>query len=82
MFCAVTNRKGGVGKSTVCLHLAAGFASMGFRVGLVDTDGQGHCADSLNMPMEDGLYNALVKKQPITEIVREVPWSHYRHARS
>jgi len=35
---AFTNRKGGVGKSTMSVHTAAGLAARGLRVGLIDTD--------------------------------------------
>ena len=42
MIIAVTNRKGGVGKSTIASHIAAGLATKGYYVGLVDTDSQGN----------------------------------------
>ena len=41
---AVSNRKGGTGKTTVSVNLAAEFAARGRRVLLVDLDTQGHCA--------------------------------------
>jgi chromosome partitioning protein len=74
---AVTNRKGGVGKSTVSTHVAAGLATHGFNVGLVDTDSQGHASLMLQMPDENGLYDALIAKRPLQEIVRLVPTEHY-----
>lgn len=40
----VTNRKGGSGKTTTAINLAAEFAAHGQRVLLLDLDTQGHCA--------------------------------------
>lgn len=37
---AITNRKGGVGKSTIALHLAAGLSRLGWRACVVDMDPQ------------------------------------------
>jgi chromosome partitioning protein len=50
----VTNRKGGTGKTTTSVNLAAEFAAMGHRVLLIDMDTQGHCAVGLNIdPAKD-----------------------------
>lgn len=45
----VTNRKGGAGKTTVSVNLAAEFAATGKRVLLIDLDSQGHCAVGLGV---------------------------------
>lgn len=76
----VTNRKGGVGKSTMAVHLAAGLAISGYRVGLIDTDSQGHAGLMLNMPEENGLYNILVGGRSIEACVYEVPADNYAPA--
>ncbi len=77
---AVTNRKGGVGKSTMSLHLASGLATLGYRVALVDTDSQGHVSLSLDLPETDGLYRALVNDEPIEDIVISVEKDAYSPA--
>ena len=74
---AVTNRKGGVGKSTMATTLSAGLATRGARVGLVDTDSQGHAGLMLGMKDENGLFNAMIEKQPLEQVVRVVSTESY-----
>jgi chromosome partitioning protein len=70
---AVTNQKGGVGKTTTCINLSAALAFMGKRVLLVDMDPQAHSTISIvNNPTEKekSLYDVLMnKKVPISEVI-------------
>ncbi|MEX0654563.1 MAG: AAA family ATPase [Phycisphaeraceae bacterium] len=47
---AIINQKGGCGKTTVSINLAATLAAKGHRTLLVDMDPQGHCAMGLAVP--------------------------------
>ncbi len=49
---AISNRKGGTGKTTVAVNLAAELAARGFRVLLIDLDSQGHCAVGLGIQVD------------------------------
>ena len=50
----VSNRKGGTGKTTTAVNLAAEFAAAGRRTLLIDLDTQGHCALGLGVTWTPG----------------------------
>lgn len=55
------NEKGGVGKTTLATHIAAGLAIRGKRVVLIDADAQGHSTFSFNVPKAPRVYDWLVR---------------------
>jgi len=74
------NEKGGVGKTTLATHIAAGLAVSGHRVVLIDADPQGHATVMCGMPKEPGLYNLLVRDAGLQDTMRQVPGEQYRMA--
>lgn len=66
---AVFNHKGGTGKTTTAISVAAGLAARGKRVLLVDTDGQGNVAISLGLRPERTLYHVVVMGIPVNDAV-------------
>ncbi len=71
---AIFNHKGGTGKTTTSVSIAAGLALRGYKVLLVDTDSQGNVGVSLGLKSEKTLYHCLVmglKAQDCAVTVRE-----------
>lgn len=74
----ITNNKGGVGKTTIAVHLAGGLALLGYRVALVDTDPQGHVALSFGMKRENGLYQIMTDEDiQFADVLRQVPQERF-----
>ena len=69
---AVLNQKGGTGKTTTSVSLAAGLAERGFRTLLIDLDAQGNVAVSLGVRPKRTLYHVLVDGVEPQDVVIEV----------
>ncbi len=72
---AVMNQKGGVGKTTTVVNVAAAMAQSGRRVCLVDLDPQAHATLHLGidpMPEQPSIYEVLADKAKLADVRRDV----------
>lgn len=70
---AISNQKGGVGKTTTAVNFGAALADRGKRVLVIDLDPQGNCSTHLGVDiynLERSMYDVLTADMPLAEVVQ------------
>jgi len=75
---AIVNQKGGVGKTTTCVSLAASLSESGARVLVCDFDPQGNATSGLGVDKSTvsmTVYDLLINQKPCIDAIVDTPYA-------
>ena len=74
IYIGIANQKGGVGKTTLAVHIAAWLSRKQYRVCVIDADPQGNATSWLlgEIPAVNGLVQLLIAEQPVIKVCQVV----------
>ncbi len=73
------NQKGGVGKTTSCVNVAASLGMMGYKVLIIDLDPQGNTTSGVGIAkkgLKGGTRELLSGKMPVEEVIVDTPYQN------